>query len=1436
MAKLVLDEPKTKPKLVLDEPTDFGPATIPKERLPGVWDYDKQLDSLLGDPDVDIEKTIPLDARFDFGRIVGMTEKPDETKDKMASSLFYSVQFGIPPSVSFSILDELNKIAFDGKIPASTAWGRIKQRYRTGKSEVQLMDMGFDILKGTWQDWEKYDRSVKNIEKLQSGMTIDQRKEFRGFFEKLVGASAELAPFGLEAAKEMPMGAAIGGTLFGIAAALATAAIPTIGEEIPAITAATLTGIKVGAGVRGAMRVGQLEAGGQFLELARMKDQYGNRIDPRIAVVASHAVGAINGGIELAEWTVLLGTFGIGKKLFDKSVRKVTHRLLTQGTLKELIARKALDYSVALGAETLQEIEQETTSIVFGELAKELNNAREGTDFKPITGDDLKARYQEITVESMRAFGLMVLPGTTVSGALELVAQKKEAAAKPAGKPGVVEVKAVTPATEAEQAPQQAVAGRTTPEAKITPTKAEGIEVAKVLDKTISRHHGNIRSFLKDVKGDFTTPNRITYREMVDVISKDKGLAVDIKETPIDPSKPLGKTTKNYIVKMDGKELRPIPKEVYDAVVAKPEVVEVASFEKQIRALSDEDLGKSLNKMIKIRSEIADVPIEQWRIEDTDRKIAFMEKEWERRGKVAKAEPAKVVKPTEKPLQRLIKVEKEIIPKQTQEKFTPPVVQKETKAKIPESDSETQNAANLMEGYWREYDERELEINVAATKNQEAITKALDKKQYIPESDIETSKMSQAMMLYIDLKEHPSGHQFAEKLSKLQKEIYELSKNLPAQIKKIADSIIQQNREAGALALDKEVIANARENYIAHLWQRPTREETFRARFRQKTARAKARTLEGGIMEGWAKGKALRVKDVTLATQIAQSQINQAIVGKELLKLGKKWGLLSHKQLEDWVRVEHPGFTTWRHAGTVEVEKGVIKEGQWVRPADRKNLGKVTMVKGDRAMVRFRNKETGLEETKEFPIDQLKVVRSYGKNFFITEEGDLMEKLPVYAEPELGKKLNNVFSPSALYKVPGIETVSRYNAQIKSTILFTSLYHHQAFLRSYAFGSRGLNPKTAYEKGRQSIMNMTPEVRLLVRNGLTIGRIQDYDPRMIEGEQTIWGRALSHTKLTEVARKKLVALRKSQERFLFNKMGPALKIQAGLLELKAELKRNQAELESGEITADEIAAAVANLMNNDFGGLHLGRMGRSQTAQHIFRLLALAPDWTESNIRSAVQAFAKGETGYLHRMFWGRIAAKGLGATILFNLLLSAFDDDDFAERYRKAWETGRLRWLDIDITPVYRAMGGTDDKRKYFSLLGHFRDPVKFVVHPFISAKHKGSVVSRIMLDMMIGQDWAGREFTTLGELLGITEDGKNSGRLVKYSRSGAKPIEPAQVPSYALYQVRSAMPIPMQNLIAFLGGEMDAFDAITKSLGLMTATTYPEKKLVRKKIKRSE
>ncbi len=694
--------------------------------------------------------------------------------------------------------------------------------------------------------------------------------------------------------------------------------------------------------------------------------------------------------------------------------------------------------------------------------------------------------------------------------------------------------------------------------------------------------------------------------------------------------------------------------------------------------------------------------------------------------------------------------------------------------------TDSQAAIDVLDEYWKLRDEAEFVANVDEAANQEAIAEALGKKKYSPDVDVVTARASQAMMLNIDLKEHPAGHDFAKQLTGEQRQIYELSQNLPANLQQISDRITQQNKKAGQLLKDADVIRNVRENYIAHIWEKPSQKQKQRlfAKFRQRTARALPRTIEGGIVEGWTKGMTLKVKDVTSASRIARQQGTRALAGKKLLDMGKDWGLMGHKQLEGWIQIEHPNFTVWRFAGKAEP-------------------GKV-----------------------------------YGRDLYVNEEGDLFERSPVYAEPELAKKLNRIFSSSALYKLPGVKTITFYNDQIKATILITALFHHQAFLRSSMLGGRTINVKKSWNIGKQAIKNKEPDLRLLVRNGLTIGKIQDFDPAFFTGRQTIWGKVLSQTDLTEKGRKYMVGLRNKQIKFLFNKMGPFLKAGTALMEFQAEVLNNKTKLERGEITTDEIAKSVATLMNNDFGGLHLGRLTRSGTAQHLFKLLALAPDWTESNIRSAVQMLNRGETGKVHRLFWGRIAAKGLGATLLLNFLLAAFDDEDFVTRYRKAWEIGprRLRWLDVDITPIYRALGGETERRKYFSLLGHFRDPLKFVVRPFVSLKHKASVVGRVMIDLMMGQDWAGREFTTLGELTGITEDGKLSGRFVKWSRSKAGPIELEQFPSYFLYETRSAMPIPIQNVIAFIGGEMDAFDAISKSLGIMTFTTYPSRKNRRK------
>lgn len=132
------DELRAKP-----EPPDYGRVALPRERLPGVWDYDKQLDKLLGDPEIDIEDMLPLDVRYKFGQIVGMTEKPDETKDRMKSSLFYSIMLGRPPEVTFNLLDELNKIAFKKPIDIKKAMAEYSDYYLGSKNYVGAIKHGF---------------------------------------------------------------------------------------------------------------------------------------------------------------------------------------------------------------------------------------------------------------------------------------------------------------------------------------------------------------------------------------------------------------------------------------------------------------------------------------------------------------------------------------------------------------------------------------------------------------------------------------------------------------------------------------------------------------------------------------------------------------------------------------------------------------------------------------------------------------------------------------------------------------------------------------------------------------------------------------------------------------------------------------------------------------------------------------------------------------------------------------------------------------------------------------------------------------------------------------------------------------------------------------------------------------------------------------------
>lgn len=650
----------------------------------------------------------------------------------------------------------------------------------------------------------------------------------------------------------------------------------------------------------------------------------------------------------------------------------------------------------------------------------------------------------------------------------------------------------------------------------------------------------------------------------------------------------------------------------------------------------------------------------------------------------------------------------------------------------------------------------------------------------------QSDQIDAAIAVYIDMKENSDSYT-AENIQQLTSEqqiLTERAQSLSPDQQAFADQIIAENKALGIEAMEAGIIQNFKENYSARFWKKGDFPGRKKGKFTISTPRQRQRTLPS-LIEGWAEGMELEVPGALEAQMLAKQQIAQVIHDRNLVALGLKSGLFNQARTDEHThRIKHPNFAKW----------------VWT--------GKSTVV---------------APEGVEIPIEVEPRVKLYGKDVFTDNEGNIFKRASMYANKETARFLNNALGSSIMYNWPGVGKITKYNSIIKQMILTAALFHHQAYLRSYTLASRGINPVKAYQEGKKAIENFVPELQELVHEGLTIGKILDFDPA-VQRESTIVGELIDKVPMASGVRKALRRLSKANTDFLFGKFGPYLKTQAALLDYRYQLKKNKQNLLNGKITRQEIAANVANLINDDFGGLNLQRMGRNPTAQHILRLLTLAPDWTESNIRTMVKAFKRGHEGKIYRAMWGRVLAKGIGATVLFNILMSAFDDEkDFFERYEKAWKAGNLRWLDVDITPLYKALGGTKGKRKYLSLVGHFRDPVKFLIYPARSAKNKSSVLGRMVLDSLTGTDWRGREFTSIGDLM-------RNGEAVKPIPFGGGPINPEQYPSFIIKQAEQSTPVQAQSLIQWLRGEIDGFDAITRGAGILTGTTYPPKRKKRK------
>ncbi len=521
--------------------------------------------------------------------------------------------------------------------------------------------------------------------------------------------------------------------------------------------------------------------------------------------------------------------------------------------------------------------------------------------------------------------------------------------------------------------------------------------------------------------------------------------------------------------------------------------------------------------------------------------------------------------------------------------------------------------------------------------------------------------IDKAIHISIDIQRNP-GHvaEYWDKLTDEQKRIVKLSQNLPIEALGALDRIQESYRQIGMEGLDADVIYNVLDNYVGRIWDLKGEEiASIYRKFGIKSRHRKSRVFDT-IVEGWANGYELKVEGAIENLQILKQEITNTILDKQFLKSlmrirdvdGKPLLTTNTKLAEEleYKQVKHPAFKTWAWQATTVVDitknlrtifqetKKVEKataEGKKIEPKPIDKLESIIeeslqmrgytegeAINAIERVKKARSKEemyTIIETIERDVVEKeeitgYKFTPIYGRRSLLTEEGALLEESELYAPKKIARNMNNILGKSVLMREEAgrvgevVKIITKYNAVTKAWILQSTFFHHQAYMRSYYLPGIGelkfgdLNMVKAMQEGVKAIEDETPQAMLLVRNGLTVGLQQEWDEQLMRNT-TVIDRWVDKIGATKAIRDKLIALRERHTAFLFGTFGAGLKVKRALIELKDQYKKFPNE------DPNVLAKRVANLINDDFGGLHLQRMGRNPTWQHIMRLFLLAPDW-----------------------------------------------------------------------------------------------------------------------------------------------------------------------------------------------------------------------------------
>jgi len=486
-------------------------------------------------------------------------------------------------------------------------------------------------------------------------------------------------------------------------------------------------------------------------------------------------------------------------------------------------------------------------------------------------------------------------------------------------------------------------------------------------------------------------------------------------------------------------------------------------------------------------------------------------------------------------------------------------------------------------------------------------------------------QLSEAMMVYRDLKRDPATEQVFRNWAKEQLhsgtlgkvetrklqekiDILDLASNLSQEQKDFVDNDVDELFKAvGERAQATGLVNTLLDNYVRRLWTLPDKKKfTGLANgygFKVWTTASKQRTLNT-ILDGWMAGYDLKVKGIhnsydQIAREIAGIEANLAFIisGKKTKDLDGH-SLFTTSNLDGYEELKAPGFGVW-------VASGKVAGGPLATDED----GNLT--------------------DDSFLLE----VNTFGQKVFVAppdgrNESTIYEKRQLKAPKQLADMINKVTARDDFFSsTPFMDKASKFNRITKGWILLSSFFHHLAGSRSWVFGvhhGTKINPVTAYKRGLKKIEGMHPIVQLGIKNGLTYGLRQDFDEAYFT-DDTVFEQIFKRLDMDKALKgaEWVKQKRNSFTNSLFKQFFAGLKAEAFVVEFTHELNKDKSQ------DQDRLAERIATLINADFGGLHLKRMGRNPTLQGFARLLLLAPDWC---LDSTTRAMTKTGWKYHHEL------------------------------------------------------------------------------------------------------------------------------------------------------------------------------------------------------------